>query len=149
VTPRARECLRLVWDKRATSKEIAAELGISKATVDGYIADAVVELGARDRRDAAAMLFGGNRSGSGDDLARVPPLAPIEAPQASSTEQPAAARPWRTRGRQLNTLSLAQTIGWVAVIAFGSLAGLALAMAIGNGLPSVALPVIKAVRQLT
>ncbi|MBB4153546.1 DNA-binding CsgD family transcriptional regulator [Sphingomonas jinjuensis] len=149
MTPRARECLRLVWNKRATSKEIAAELGISKATVDGYIADAVVELGARDRRDAAAMLFGGTRAESGDDPARVVAPTPVEAPPASSTEQPPAARPWRSRGRPLNTLSLAQTIGWIAVIAIGSLAGLALAMAIGSGLPPVAMPVIEAIRRLT
>ena len=58
LSPRQRECVRLIWSRRATWKEIAAELGISKSTVDKYIAEAIELTGARDRRQAAAMVFG-------------------------------------------------------------------------------------------
>lgn len=46
-----------MWERR-TSKEIAVELGISAATVDGYIKEAMEQLGARNRREAAAIAFG-------------------------------------------------------------------------------------------
>lgn len=55
LTRRHRECLRLVRQLKR-SKEIAGILGIEKSTVDGYLAEAVRLLGARDRRDAA-LLF--------------------------------------------------------------------------------------------
>ena len=150
LSPRQRACLKLVWEKQATSKEIAAELGISKTTVDGYIAEAVAALGARDRRDAATIAFGSTpRVASGGDTARV--VDTLEhLPSASvSTEGFLASRPWRARSQPRNTLTLAQTLGWIAIIAIGSLAALSLAASIGSGLPSVARPVIHAVRTLT
>lgn len=55
MAPRQIECLRLVYERR-TSKEIAAEIGLSAATVDSYITDAVALLGARNRRHAAELL---------------------------------------------------------------------------------------------
>lgn len=55
LTPRQRECLRLVRDLQST-KQIAITLGIKPATVNGYLDDAVALLGARDRR-AAALAF--------------------------------------------------------------------------------------------
>lgn len=150
LSPRQRECLRLVWQKQATSKEIAAELGISKTTVDGYIAEAVELLGARDRRSAAAIAFADvPRTVSGPDPARVAAGADDRPSVGTSTEAGSAPRPWRTRERPLNTLTLAQTLGWIAIIAVGSIAALALAMAVGNGLPSVALPVLHAFDRLT
>lgn len=150
LSPRQRECLKLVWEKQATSKEIAAELGISKSTVDGYIAEAVLELEAKDRRHAAAIAFGGSpRASSGGDSARVPPMIGYGAVDGASTEPFLETRPLRSRSHPRNTLTLAQTLGWIAIIAFGSLAALALAASIGNGLPSVAEPIIGKVRQLT
>lgn len=150
VSPRQRECLQLVWDRQATSKEIAAQLGISKATVDGYIAEAVEQLGARDRREAAAMLFGGGPRGvSGGDPARVTPAPAAEASPAVSTEVVPASRPWRSRNRPFNTLTFAQTVGWIAVIAVGSLAALALALSVGNGLPPIAQPLLSTFDRLT
>ncbi|TCP66296.1 sigma factor-like helix-turn-helix DNA-binding protein [Sphingomonas sp. PP-CE-1G-424] len=150
LSPRQRDCLQLVWERQATSKEIAAELGISKSTVDGYIAEAVEALGARDRRAAAALAFGQTpRAASGGHMTRVVEVQNVVTPDASSTEGFLASRPWRSRSRPRNTLSLAQTLGWIAIIAIGSLAALSLAASIGSGLPSVARPVIHAVRTLT
>ncbi len=150
LSPRQRDCLELVWQRQATSKEIAATLGISKSTVDGYIAEAVEALGARDRRQAAAMIFAETpRVKSGGDSARVSPSGHNAAPITASTEAMPASRPWRSRPGQLNTLTLAQTLGWIAIIAVGSLAALALAMAVGNGLPPVARPLLHAFDRLT
>lgn len=150
LSPRQRDCLQLVWERQATSKEIAAELGISKTTVDGYVSEAVAVLGARDRRDAAAIAFGGTpRAASGGDTARVE-TAPDPMPSVStSTEAFRTSRPWRSPQHPRNTLTLAQTLGWIVIIAFGSLAALSLAASIGNGLPSIAKPVIEAVRRQT
>jgi DNA-binding CsgD family transcriptional regulator len=150
LSPRQRDCLRLVWERQATSKEIAVELGISKSTVDGYIREAVEELGARDRRDAAALAFAtAPRAGSGGYSPRVTEPASAEPPAVPSTEAMPAPRPWRTRSRPLNTLSFVQTLGWVSIIAIGLLAALALVMAIGNGLPPIALPMLHAFDRLT
>lgn len=52
LTRRHRECLRGVKALKG-SKEIAAELGLGKSTVDIYLAEAVRLLGARNRREAA------------------------------------------------------------------------------------------------
>lgn len=55
LTPRERRCLELVVLHYDTG-QIAAELGISVATVNGYLADARQKLGARNRKEAARML---------------------------------------------------------------------------------------------
>jgi DNA-binding CsgD family transcriptional regulator len=55
LTPRERRCLELVARHYDTG-QIAAELGISVATVNGYLADARQKLGARNRKEAARML---------------------------------------------------------------------------------------------
>jgi LuxR family quorum-sensing system transcriptional regulator CciR len=46
-------CLKLVAEGRS-SPEIARELGISPRTVDDYLAEACVKLGARNRVQAVA-----------------------------------------------------------------------------------------------
>lgn len=150
LSPRQRDCLRLVWQRQATSKEIAAELGISKSTVDGYIAEAVEQLSARDRREAAAMVFADTpRAESGGHSARVSPPHAAGASADPSMKAVPAPRPWRARDRPLNTLTFVQTVGWIAIIAIGSLAALALAMAVGNGLPRVFLPLLHTFDRLT
>ncbi|KQM22404.1 hypothetical protein ASE73_14300 [Sphingomonas sp. Leaf24] len=55
LTPRERRCLELVALHYDTG-QIAVELGISVATVNGYLADARQKLGARNRKEAARML---------------------------------------------------------------------------------------------
>jgi DNA-binding CsgD family transcriptional regulator len=55
LTPQERECLRLVAQQRS-SKEIARELGISKASVDTYCNRARAKLGVASRRTAAQLV---------------------------------------------------------------------------------------------
>lgn len=52
IAPREREVLRLVAHG-LRNKEIAAKLGISPRTVENYVANACLWLGARNRLDAA------------------------------------------------------------------------------------------------
>jgi DNA-binding CsgD family transcriptional regulator len=56
LTPKERECLRLVAQQRS-SKEIARELGISKASVDTYCNRARAKLGVSSRRAAAQLVL--------------------------------------------------------------------------------------------
>lgn len=163
LSPRQLDCLRLVWSRRATSKEIAAELGISKSTVDKYCAEAVELLDARDRRHAAAIVFGETPIADTpreiipaepppaeyhSDSARVSdPITPPLSPEPSIGAAPF----WPALGdaRRLNTLTLLQTLGRIGLIAVVSLVALTLAMALGNGLPPVAKPVLRAFDRLT
>lgn len=72
----------MVWQQHS-SKEIALALGISKHTVDGYVAEAVARLGARDRRHAARLYFGDfppDRVGGDAPRVEIPPQT--VAPQA-------------------------------------------------------------------
>ena len=55
LTPRERECLRLV-SGHLSSKEIARQLAISQHTVDGHLDEARRKLGAATRRDAVRIL---------------------------------------------------------------------------------------------
>lgn len=165
LTPRQVECLRLVWERR-TSKEIAAELGLSKGTVDTYIFEAVTALGARNRRDAAAMLYGAEPgtkpvlSTVGEpeklppakfnlDSAGVSPPLVDAPPAAPSTKASAPIRPWATDDRPLNLMPLWQILGWMVAIAIGSMLLLTLATVIGNGLPAVTGPTLRAFDRLT
>lgn len=56
LTPQERECLRLVAQQRS-SKEIALDLGISKASVDTYCNRARAKLGVASRREAAQLVL--------------------------------------------------------------------------------------------
>lgn len=146
LSARQRDCLRLVWERQATSKEIAVELGISKRTVDGYIAEAVEALGARDRRDAAAIAFAdAPRIVSRGDPIRVADPIPDQPTVRPSMK---ASWPWRS-GRSPNAMTLAQTLGWIVIIAIGSLCVLALAVSVGNGLAPITAPVLHAFDRLT
>jgi len=55
LTPRERECLRLV-DQHLSSKQIARELGMSKTSVDTYCDRARRKLGVDDRYAAARLV---------------------------------------------------------------------------------------------
>lgn len=98
LTPRERRCLELVAQHYDTG-QIAAELGISVTTVNGYLADARQKLGARNRKEAARMLRSvpagpaatpadeGGADTPSDDRGRIervvatPPAAPIPTSQ--------------------------------------------------------------------
>lgn len=55
LTPRECQCLLMVRDLKS-SEDIARALNIRPGTVNTYIRDAVVKLGARDRRHAALSM---------------------------------------------------------------------------------------------
>ena len=61
LTPRERECLRLVYE-HLSSKEIGRRLGISKHTVDTHVDKARQRLGAQDRYDAARRVAAHERA---------------------------------------------------------------------------------------
>ena len=124
LSKRQKECLRLVY-RRRTSKEIAIDLGIEKSTVDGYLAEAVRQLGARDRRQAAEWLFdheGSAPSEIGGDPARVADL-PIDLPspdrQREAGPTPFNPLPFRRKGQAGNDLSVGQRILMILVLAVG------------------------------
>ena len=149
LSPRQRECLRLVW-ARHTSKEIAAELGISASTVDGYIKEAIEALGARDRRHAAAIAFGGADTppdNLGAEFPRVSaePTAPV-AP-AASTKTPFWPQP--NLRRQPDTQSLGQVLRQIAIIAVGSMIFLSLSVSLAAGVSPLLRPVLKVFDRLT
>ena len=80
LTPKERECLRLVAQQRS-SKEIARELGISKASVDTYCNRARAKLGVPNRRAAAqlAMMLESAQPAEPPPVAPAPPPAPAVA----------------------------------------------------------------------
>ncbi|APX64586.1 hypothetical protein AV944_00540 [Sphingomonas sp. LK11] len=149
LSPRQRECLRMVWHRR-TSKEIAAELGISASTVDGYIKEAMEVLGARDRRQAAAIAFGPgaepapDNSGAKSSRVSVEPPAPI-AP-AASTKTPFWPQP--NLNRQPDTQSLGQVLRQIAILAIGSMIFLSLSVSLAAGVSPLLRPVLKAFDRL-
>ena len=102
--------MRLYWVERLTSKEIGQRLGIAPSTVDGYFAEAVQTMEARDRREAALLAFGETPVTSGGQSARV--AAPAE------------------RGRWLplrtgahNDLNVPARLFWILVLAIGCAVG--------------------------
>lgn len=149
LSPRQRECLRLVYDHK-TSKEIERELGIAKSTIDGYLAEAVRTLEARDRKHAALLLA--EHEGRGPQVrlggysARV-----VETPATEAAVQPpgrtSEARsllPLRRKGSRHNPLSPGERALWIVslavlmMIGFGMLvSGLAVLTDILKALGSV------------
>ncbi|MDH2132771.1 helix-turn-helix transcriptional regulator [Sphingobium yanoikuyae] len=72
LTPRECQCLLMVRDLKS-SEDIARALNIRPGTVNTYIRDAVVKLGARDRRHAALLYA--------EHLARIVPPSTTSAPE--------------------------------------------------------------------
>ncbi|MGE7205307.1 LuxR C-terminal-related transcriptional regulator [Sphingomonas sp. NPDC019816] len=151
LSPRQLECLRHVWERRI-SKEIARELGISKTTVDGYIAEAVQALGAKDRREAAAMVFlecPPDRIGG--DPARVDgsvhfgevgePETEPEPAQSVSRIVHGLGLPLATGGQKRNDLSALATVFWIFALAVAAVAALALSISMGVGLANCLWPI--------
>src|SRR6266545_2729436 len=78
LTPQERECLRLVAQQRS-SKEIANELGISKASVDTYCNRARAKLGVASRRDAAQLVL------NHETASAAGPAATLQAPRDAAS----------------------------------------------------------------
>lgn len=116
LTPRERRCLELVALHFDTG-QIAAELGISTATVNGYLADARQKLGARNRKEAARMLRSAapgssesppiNYTGTND---RVEGDAPVETTIVPQLE-PMALRGWFSRTLYLERVIAPHELG--------------------------------------
>jgi DNA-binding CsgD family transcriptional regulator len=75
LTPQERQCLKLVAQNRS-SKEIALELGISKASVDTYCNRARAKLGVANRRAAARLVALAEPTGESKTAPVAPPAAP-------------------------------------------------------------------------
>src|ERR1700722_5131492 len=94
LTPRERECLRLV-DQHLSSKQIARELGMSKTSVDTYCDRARRKLGVEDRYAAArlARQLDVNHvlTGSGHDTIRTDDVVNLW-PDGLATEERAHGR---------------------------------------------------------
>jgi DNA-binding CsgD family transcriptional regulator len=140
------DCLRLV-DQHLSSKEIAAELGISPHTVDQRIRQALAILGVERRAQAARVVA--QYSGPYQRLIHQSPYIPAD-PQSGHpgaavsnqirhagrageagragflTEQrPASFRPslqppFATRSNPRNEMSVGQRLFWIAAIAIGA-----------------------------
>lgn len=121
LTDRQRGCLRLVA-RGHSSKEIAAELGISHHTVDLYLKRAIKTLGASSRRDAARALEMSEAQDNQElvthspDLAEPTPVLAISSPVRTELA-PHFAVPFRRQGRQENDLTSIQRLGWICALA--------------------------------
>ena len=128
LAPRERQCLRLVFEFK-TSKDIERELGIAKSTVDGYLAEAVRKLGARDRKHAAVLFAAhegrGTQVESGADPIRVAAVAGIVAfPQEQGwSDDWRSVLPLRRKDARHNPLSPRQRLLWIVLAAAAMMIG--------------------------
>lgn len=166
LTEAQKEALRHVRLHRQ-SKEIARELGISKVAVDKRIEAAVQRLGLTSRTDAALAL---SYYEHGEDYDRIigdpvplaatpqsgPSIRPVTGGPSAGLEfnEPAAAyfaggivgtgrSTPRERG-DVNALSQAKRLGWIAGLALAILALALIALAVGqsiSGMLNKAMPV--------
>lgn len=125
LSPRQRECLRLVYDRK-TSKEIAIALGLSPGTVHTYCAEAVATLGAQNRRHAAEILHGVEHGGGSAapsevelDPAGVPSSTPATPSGGHGNVAPDWRRllPFRLPGAADNDLPIFARLLWIPVLA--------------------------------
>jgi DNA-binding CsgD family transcriptional regulator len=121
LSERERECLRLVAQHH-TSKDIAALLGLSPYTVDGYVAEACAKLGTGRRGEAARILVAAEGSPP-ERLAPEPSPVPLtpDLPLQPSPELALEAAP---AGRQVRI-----SMGWRFAIIVGGAIGLVMGSA--------------------
>lgn len=122
LTPRQVECLRLTYERK-TSKEIAVLLGISGGTVDGYIAEAVRVLRARNRRDAAERLHRhlaetAPQPLGGENLWVSPADHTLASDAPSGVPSWASLLPFRYKDAPNNDLPVFARIAWIPILAF-------------------------------
>ena len=140
------DCLRLV-DQHLSSKEIAAELGISPHTVDQRIRQSLQILGVERRAQAARIVA--QYCGPYQRLIHQSPYLPVEPesghPEAAVSHQirhadragkaegpgflteqrptsfwPSLQLPFATRSNPRNEMSVGQRLFWIAAIAIGA-----------------------------
>lgn len=165
LTRRHRECLRGVKALKG-SKEIAAELGLGKSTVDSYLTEAVRLLGARNRRDAAIALadFEAHENDQVTEIEVEPtphkiipdsaglvseptpmplPMAPDGSTVGGAVQgghvhaSPRLSLPVRRQGQARNDMTMAERLLWIPTIA--------VALAIGFGMLATGLDVMTRV----
>ncbi|MDR6145427.1 DNA-binding CsgD family transcriptional regulator [Sphingomonas sp. SORGH_AS870] len=165
LTRRHRECLRGVKALKG-SKEIAAELGLGKSTVDSYLTEAVRLLGARNRRDAAIALadFEAHENDQVPEIEAEPaphkiipdsaglvseptpmplPMAPDGSTVGGAVQgghvhaSPRLSLPVRRQGQARNDMTMAERLLWIPTIA--------VALAIGFGMLATGLDVMTRV----
>ncbi len=140
------DCLRLV-DQHLSSKEIAAELGISPHTVDQRIRQALQILGVERRTQAARIVsqFSGSYQRLIHQSPYIEPAQSTGHPDAAVSHQirhagragetggagflteqrpssfwPSLQPPFATRSNPRNEMSVGQRLFWIAAIAIGS-----------------------------
>lgn len=114
LTPQERECLRLVA-QHLSSKEIASQLGISKASVDTYCNRARAKLGVASRRDAAQMVLSQETA-----LAAAPAALPAPAASVAAAPTISLLPPISTLG-PMQRLGIIMAGAVVLALAFGML----------------------------
>ena len=136
LSPRQRECLRLVFARKRT-KEIADALGLSVGTVSTYCTEAIRILGARDRIDAAEQLVE-YETQTGPSKLEPPSEGVGEAPPPTATLHPGTTAPW-WRGVGRNRLEGAphNDLGFFARLICIPLIALVCALAFGMVASSV------------
>jgi DNA-binding CsgD family transcriptional regulator len=146
LTPAQLDCLRLV-DRHLSSKEIAAELGISPHTVDQRVRQSLHILGVERRAQAARIVA--QYSGPYQRLIHQPPYIPAGPdsghPEAAVSHQirhadraggaggpgflteqrpasfwPSLQPPFATRSNPRNEMSVGQRLFWIVAIAIGA-----------------------------
>ena len=146
LTPGQLDCLRLV-DQHLSSKEIAAELGISPHTVDQRVRQALATLGVERRAQAARIVaqYHGPyqrlihqspyiepsaRTGQSEaavsnqirhaDRAGKAGEAGFLTEQRPASFRPSLQLPFATRSNPRNEMSVGQRLFWIVVIAIGA-----------------------------
>ena len=130
-------CLELVA-RNLTSKEIAAQLGISPHTVDQRIRRSLRTLGAQNRRQAARLI-----SSASSDFRQA--AFPVQDPSAKRRDEDCSRPnliaaldiplPFATARRPRNTMSIVARLSWIFGIALASFLAMATYLA---GLESLA-----------
>lgn len=127
LSPRMRECLRLVHQRKSTKKIAQLLKGpngkpLQPGTIDNYIAQAVQLLGAADRFEAAEVLFGDEGhppSNSGVQLSGVDQARPGEGETAPGRQPWWRALPIRMNGAAGNDLTILERLFGILAIAIG------------------------------
>lgn len=115
LTAMEQACLRLVG-RHLSSKEIAAELGIAKTSVDTYCNRARAKLGVADRYEAARLL----QATQSPELRACPPKPP--APAAETAPPAVEVRPATDLiSRSSSRLVAMLAVGFVLVLALATL----------------------------
>src|SRR2546423_9654519 len=140
------DCLRLV-DQHLSSKEIAAELGISPHTVDQRVRQALATLGVERRAQAARLVaqYSGPYQRLIHQSPYIEPTVQTGHPEAAVSHQirhadragraggagflteqrpatfwPSLQLPFATRSNPRNEMSVGQRLFWIATIAIGA-----------------------------